>query len=353
VLHVPVVQLNVPQAWRVGRVTFRPAGWLAGYTRGEAAPTGTAKAKFLAYAREQMDAHQTSTAEVRVRWPEKDKQSILDAAMEHVRDSVAVLLLYQRTRYPRVNTDLQQFGIHGDVGAVAQSYTVTRGRRIIATGHRLLGIPGDWTFSRADAVAFRNDPRFVYLDRALRAAPGRRREFQRRALTAVRTRSLATAMLREQLRVVLLATALEALLAAEVQPNERRELGEFFRIAQRASYLFCGEPDQRYPSRPPCLYLHANSKRAMVNALEDRARRGQQPICTYFWDVFDLLEDRNQALHRAREGFGRRQVSRHATTTEQVILYALEWVDRTGAVALADLEAEFEAFVRGGKATSN
>jgi hypothetical protein len=347
---MPVVQLKVPQAWRVGRVTFRAPGWLASHANLNATDSDLATVQFLEWAREGIEGHSASTAEVRVRWPEKETQPTIDAAVENVRDSIAVLLLYQHARYPTLNRDVQQFGVHGDVGATAWRFTVTDGGRVLVAGHHWLGIIGDWEFSRDDVRAYRTDPRFAYLDRALRTPPLRRTELQRRALMAVRSCSLATPMLREQLRVVLLATALEALLSAELSPGGRHERGEFFRIAQRASYLICGEPDHRYPSRPPCPYLHAKSERALTKALEDRAKRGEQPVCSAFWHVFDLLQDRNDALHSARERFGHRRVSWHAISTEQVILYALGWASVTGAKALSELQAEFDGFVRGGTA---
>jgi hypothetical protein len=349
---MPVVQLKVLQACRVGRVTFRPAGWLASHANLNGADSDLATAQFLEWAREGIEGHSASTAEVRVRWPEKATQPTIDAAVENVRDSIAVLLLYQHARYPTLNRDVQQFGVHGDIGATAWRFTVTDGRRVLVAGHHWLGVIGDWEFTRDDLRAFKSDPRFAYLDRALRTPPRRRTEFQRRAITAVRTCSLATPMLREQLRVVLLATALEALLSAEAAPGARREPGEFFRIAQRASYLFCGEPDHRYPSRPPCPYLHAKTERALIRALEDRANRGEQPVCSYFWHVFDLLKDRNEALHIARERFGHRRVSWHAINTEKVILYALDWVNARGAQELSELQVEFDAFVQGGTTRS-
>ena len=212
IIHVPVVQLNVPAAWRVGRVTFQPGGWLAGHTQPEPAGDDEPMKAFLKLARKGIEEHQTSTAAVRVRWPEKNTQPTLDAAVDDVRDSVAVLRLYQHARYPMMNTDIQQFGIHGDIGATVQTYAVTQGERILAHGVHWLGVIGNWEFTSADVRDFRADPRFRYLDATLRTPPSRRSEFQRRVLTAVRTLGFATPMVREQLRVVLLATALEALL---------------------------------------------------------------------------------------------------------------------------------------------
>ena len=240
VIHIPVVQLNVPSAWRVGRVTFQPGGWLASHTQPEPASGDEPLKVFLQHARKGIEEHHTSTAWVRVRWPEKNTQPKVDAAVEDVRDSVAVLRLYQHARYPTMNTDVQQFGVHGDIGATMQTYAVTQGERILAHGMHWLGVIGNWDFTAADVRAFRADERFRYLDATLRTRPGSRNEFQKRVLTAVRTLALATPMLREQLRVVMLATALEALLAADVQPGGRSEPGEFFRISQRASYLLCG-----------------------------------------------------------------------------------------------------------------
>lgn len=350
IIHVPVVQLNVPAAWRVGRVTFQPGGWLAGHTQPEPAGDDEPMKAFLKLARKGIEEHQTSTAAVRVRWPEKNTQPTLDAAVDDVRDSVAVLRLYQHARYPMMNTDIQQFGIHGDIGATVQTYAVTQGERILAHGVHWLGVIGNWEFTSADVRDFRADPRFRYLDATLRTPPSRRSEFQRRVLTAVRTLGFATPMVREQLRVVLLATALEALLAADVQPGGRSELGEFFRITQRAAYLLCGEPDQRYPSRPPCPYLHAQTLPALRHALDDRVKRGERPACSYFWHIFDLFDDRNSALHRTREHFDRSRLSWHRIYTEKVILYAVEWANAHSGVGLASLQAEFAALVSGGRA---
>ncbi|MDQ6793311.1 MAG: hypothetical protein M3067_00530 [Chloroflexota bacterium] len=100
-----------------------------------------------------------------------------------------MLLLYQHARFPRLNTEVQQFGLHGDIGSELQSYTVLEGRRIVATGSRWLGVIGDWEFNRDHIREFRADPRFAYLDDALRTTPGRRTDLQRRAISAVRNRA--------------------------------------------------------------------------------------------------------------------------------------------------------------------
>jgi hypothetical protein len=265
-----------------------------------------------------------------------------------VRDALAVLRLYKRARYPVLPTQVQEFGLHGDIGSALQWTTVTRGRTIIGTGARWLGIIGDWTFNLADAHEFRADRRFAYLDGALRR-PLRQTELQRRALTALRVRAMST-MLRPQLQVILLATALEALLATEVGAGEHRARGEFYRIAQRASYLICGEPDQRYPKRRPCFYLEAKTEAAMHRAFKDRALHGEDPRCSAFGHVFGLMKDRNEALHTARESFEPSVLSWHGITTDQVILYALDWATCRRARTIAQLDAELDAFVRGGVA---
>lgn len=130
VLHIPVAQLRIPQAWRVGRVTFRPPGWSDEYTSGHSAEEGSPKGQFLVWARQNIRSHPASTAAVHVRRPEKNQDAVLEAVAAEVRDALAVLLLYQRARYPLVNTDIQQFGLYGEIGSVTDSYTVTEGRRI-------------------------------------------------------------------------------------------------------------------------------------------------------------------------------------------------------------------------------
>jgi hypothetical protein len=82
---------------------------------------------------------------------------------------------------------------------------------------------------------------------------------------------------------------------------------------------------------------------------QDRARRGQDPRCSAFGHVFGLLEDRNEALHLARDSFEKRDLSWHAISTDEVILYFLRWATERGAQRLAALDAEMDVFVRGGR----
>ena len=339
-LHIPVVQLKTPRAWRVGRVTFKPAGWLAGYCRPGLESSPASNRPFLEDAQKGIEEHSASTAAVRVRWPGHNADPVLDAAIEDVRDALAVLLLFQHWRHPQLNTDLQQFGVHGDVGGAIQRYTVTDRRRVQAWGIRHVGIFGNWEFSKADADVFATDHRFRYIDNALRAR-GQRTELQRRVLTAIRALGLASTTPRPQVKVVLLATAVEAL----VSPDNPLDLrGEYLRIAQRAAYLVCGEPDHRYPSRPPCFYLQTTSLRALKNVLEDRQTQGKPSECSTFRHYYGLLNDRNDALHKAKERFDRSRVYWHARYAETLVLYLVEWAIAHPSAGLGDLLAEIDAF---------
>jgi hypothetical protein len=352
VLHLPVVQLIVPQLWRVGRVTFRPPGWVRKHTAGQSATEATAQAEFLKWARRDMgNAERWCTASVPVRWPDKSREQgpVLARATDDIRDAVGVLMLYQHARFPRLDTALQQFGLHGDIGSEMQSYTVLEGRRIVATGSRWLGVIGDWEFNRAHIREFRGDPRFAYLDDALRTAPPRRTDLQRRAISAVRNRAWGTAFQREQLQVVMLATAVEALLGADGGDGGR---GEFYRITRRGAYLYCGTRTSvpRYPARPPCEILKTTGVKGLKNLLDSRAQAGKPYWCSWFMQVFDLLGDRNEALHGQREIFGRKMMSWHEIVTDELILNALEWIVARGATDLDQLDAEMDAFVAGNKA---
>lgn len=313
-VHIPVEDLQVPQAWHVGRVTFRPAGWLQSYTASQVAVPGTAQEDFLRRAREQMSRHRGATATIRARWRDGDHGPIVLDALEHVRDSIAVLRLYQVAMYPLVGRDLQQFGVSGDVGSAMLLHTATQGRNIIATGGRWLGVIGSWTFSRGDVRSFRDHPVFAFLDEALRTPNASRTQLQRRAITAVRTRALATGTLPVQMQIVLLATAVEAMLG-----DDTYQLGQYYRVAQRAAYVYCGFPTEwHHPTTPACLYLTAPTAKEMKIARRDRAAQGLGAFCSAFGHAYDLTRFRNEALHGGRTDFGRRTWVLSQTAADQI-----------------------------------
>jgi hypothetical protein len=346
-VHVQVVQLDVPERFRVGRVEFWPAGELADLTSEPPYPAGTPGNAFWSASHEGVLDHKGATAAVSVRWDPEAADRIREEAVDQVRDAIAVLRLYKRARYPLENRSVQDFGLAGEIGNVVEWLIVTEGRRTVSTQARLVGVVGDWKFSSRDVQEYPTDRRFAYLDRVLRTPIGRRLEFQRRSLTALRVLALSSAMLRPQLQIILLATALEALLASEEGKDAHRPFGEFLRVAQRAAYLTCGQPDDGYPGRRPCFYLEAKDRPAMWRQFHDRAKMGEDPRCSAFGHAFDLLEDRNRALHEAKDTFDSRALMWHAITADDVFLRTLEWISEHAGRGLAQLDSEFQAFVRG------
>lgn len=344
-VHIPVPLLKLPEPLRVGRVTFRPAGWLDGHAE-QIPALGTPRHIAASGHRHFLDPD-TATAEVHVRISGGERAELAAGveAREIVRDAAAVLRFYQVARYRRHDARRQTFGLADEVGSAMQHFWVLRGRRFIASGSSWHGQIAPWGFGLGDAATFRADPVFAYLGAALRTTPGRRNQFERRALNAVRTYSLALLQHRVSLQVVLLATALEALLGDEPDPKDpdRTERGGYLRIAQRAAYLWCGADfNDPYPGRAACFRLEAKTLSALIRAFNDRVGQGQRPVCTYFGSLMLLLDDRHEALHRQREQFPQQDTNTHPVTAEEVIVHCLRWIVANRATRLRQLDVAIE-----------
>lgn len=332
--HFPVVGLMVPKRWRVGTVLFHPAGRLAERLARDVAAfvsdvPGVDVAKELLAERSALI--RSASASVRAR--------DLADAREAARDAVAVLRLYQRTTNPRWSFDTQTFGLAADIGAALEEYFVTGRGQLPGHGARWTGVLADFTFHGRHVDAFRDDPRFAFLDDSLRVAPADRSDIQRRILTSLRVLNQATVMIPEPVRIVLLAVAIEILL------NDEGELrGATYRLTQRAAYLWCGYPDDRHgPKRPPCLYLEARSEPALDNAIADRQKRGESAVCSYFESVYGLFADRNGVLHQGRQDFPRQAATVREGRVDGVLLATIDWASRSRATDLRPLDAEIPA----------
>ena len=153
-----------------------------------------------------------------------------DEAYSRAREAVAVLRLFQRARYRRVNLDIQTFGLPGDFDTRLVPYWTIARHRPALGGWAREGILGDWTFPREDRLAFGQDAVFQFLDRALRTTETERTEFERRALTAILVRHLAIPSRPDALRIPFVAVTLEALL------GDKRSRDKAHRIAQRVAF---------------------------------------------------------------------------------------------------------------------
>jgi hypothetical protein len=197
-------------------------------------------------------------------------------------------------------------------------------------------------FKTADVRAYRADPRFAYLDRALAAkAPD---DWQARAITALRTMNVATVMQRPATRIILLATALEALLGDSFKLDAGATGGH--RLAKRAAYLWCGSNVQppslhRPGARPACGLLTASSSPRADPAMYDQA--GRRWGCSWYGDMRDLYDDRNAALHGGITRFAPRATSTHEFNMDHVVLAALQWILERHPASIDDLDADIRA----------
>ena len=331
--HFPVLYLHVPQPWVVGEVEFAPAGTLvrALETARDAADGETAR-EFLGLLADRASATTCATASTCA--------ATATEAAETIRDSIAVLRLYQRARHRRINFDRQTFGLPGDIGSALVDHWETQGDRFVRGGAMRLWNLGDFTFPITDPRAFPSDARFVYLDQALRKPEPQRTDFEGRFMKALRFLNQANAMVEDPIRVVLLATALELLLGDE--PMQ----GRSHRVARRAAYLTCrDEPGlpRHGPSRPACFYLRSTSTSEVVAEMERLKAAGQPNVCSFYLDIDELSGDRNAVLHEAAGADLLGERSRHETHVDEIILATLEWVSATGTHGLPDLDAEIAA----------
>jgi hypothetical protein len=277
-----------------------------------------------------------------IRWASASAVGIdAAAAREEIRDAIGLLRLYQRSLV-NMNLDYQTFGLEPEVGhAVIHSFTMRKGR-IGLRGGLSAGIPAiGWTFTDDQIGRFSQLPAYAYLDRALRAAE--KDDLQKRATTALRFLSLATAMLPEPVRVVLVATAFEELLA-DLQKDNRRTV-----MARRAAYLTCAQEfEQGYGpgGRPACLFL-ASKKSDEVKARRAAvvARGGEEPYCSWYYDVLILCDTRDRVLHERLESLRKSAAANFEAQADEAIRYLVAWAERTGATTIEALDDEIDAYV--------
>ena len=347
-LHVPF--LNVPRRWRVGQATFWPAGVLAHRLRVTAPRRRQRVAQVLLdHATQLLDAEKWAT--VRVRTPiatdgrQRDAtKAALAVARDIARDSVAVLTLLRLDRHRLLDTKRQSFGLALDVGSAREDYWLTgRDGDLRGVGGAWHGTVGAWNFGGRDIAHFRHDARFRYIDLALRTPDPSRTDWQRRIVSALRTFATITSTHRPALRIILAATALEALVGDPFVPGKRATGGH--QLARRGAFAWCGaEFDDRHgTARPACPFLTERGRTALERRLTADAGNGVDWVCSYYADLRDLYDDRNAALHGAEVRFTSELAARHEFTVEQALFEILGWVTATGAQTFAEYEAAIAA----------
>lgn len=363
-VHLLVENLQVPSTWRVGDVVFRPVGWLRERVEMDS------RARDVPIFRQDFalpPLRETKWSSAAVTWYQPAASGNYNVSMQvarnATRDAIGVLRLLQRARYPLAPRNVQVFGLPDEVGSVLEYHWVEdTGGRFIGVGGQWRGSIGGWEFSRADIHAYRRDARFWYLNSALLS--GTAVGWQQRLMTAMRTVAVATTSLRPSLRIVLLATALEALLGEEFVGGWRfDEQGKAIKppqanahtIGQRAAYLACIEPDgvRHHPRTPACLHLSSASQTKLREELYARQRGGDFRVCSAYEAVAALFEDRNAALHGASDSFTEGEAVDHEVTVDGVLLAALGWVVDSGATDIDVLADEIAALPRPDVPTAN
>jgi hypothetical protein len=326
--------------WKVGQATIYPPGDLLAVIDAHVATTTPRwRQGLIDWYREPLDGAPWSTIAIPVlarRGPIPNE--LVDEARDIARDVVAVLRLFQRWRVPMADVPQQTFGLVPDIGILTEPHWVTLRRgSVVGTGWARHGTAGPWSFDAADRRAYRDDPRFAYLDRAL-AVGSERVEWQTRVIRAARIASLATIMQRPSTRIVLLGTALEALLGNRFQARDPGAGAD--RLARRAAYLWCATdmlPPQPHgiDGRPACGFLTSKKDPIKNSTLNPGFWR-----CSYYGYMRDLYDDRSAALHGAELEWDHRLASQHQAHLEAVLLNAVAWIVRTSPTSIDDLDAE-------------
>lgn len=142
-VHMPVLNLLVPRLWRVGRVTFRPRGWLRRRIAKLGEGTEGTERWFYDDALVPLREWRWATAEVTM---PTDARGAADfyASRDAIRDAIAVLRLYQRAVAPLHDMDIQTFGLVADIGSDLAYSWQTTGDRLSQYGRNMLGVLGEW-----------------------------------------------------------------------------------------------------------------------------------------------------------------------------------------------------------------
>lgn len=343
-VHFPVRHLKVPSKWTVGEVTFRRAGHLQRRLE-RMASTRPDPTRFCADAAAALEGWEWATAEVVTRSSRPRWQVPVDDLRETVRNAIAVLRLYQRACVPFLDLDDQTFGMVTDVGSETERFWQFDHAGLRWWGLARTGIVAEFEFTRDQAAAFRSRPAFAYLDDALRCRDGRRSSFQKRAIAAVTTLNLASAMLRQPQRVVFQAVALEALLGDDRSEGRTRGRHQAHPVARRAAFVTCEVDGARLqPGDSACPYLTADEREFFqAPVVRERPSEYWDWPCTFYWHIREVFDARNTALHTAKDDLPRCTAVRFEDRVDAVILATLDWLVGTRATDIADLDAAIAA----------
>lgn len=68
-------------------------------------------------------------------------------------------------------------------------------------------------------------------------------------------------------------------------------------------------------------------------------------VCSFYWNSWDLFDDRDNVMHEARTEFTRHDLGWHEVNLDVAILMLVNWAARTGASEMRELDLEIDSFV--------
>jgi hypothetical protein len=328
----PIQNLHVPCSWPVGRVMFRPGDWVREHVdRWLANDDAEGRAGFGEV--RDIAANVSACAEVR---------TTLDLALEpragvlplrdRVTDALAVLRLFSDVVARVGPSDSQTFGWSRDMAAAMETNFAVSDNRVyhVSTGWHGAAFPHE--FDAGDPAVYRADPRFRFLGQLISAK--RITPFQLRLLTALRTYNAATLPQSEQTRVILLATALEAVL------GDDKVYDRAHRIARRSAYFTCVPPGttSHAARRSKCFYMRSANSDVVAALRELRHEAGLGTYCTAYEGIRSLFHHRNDAVHRGQARFDGKATVVHRLMTRDAILATAEWLAARPRAAFHDID---------------
>ncbi|HKQ18228.1 MAG TPA: hypothetical protein VJW75_00645 [Candidatus Eisenbacteria bacterium] len=212
-------------------------------------------------------------------------------------------------------------------------YVALRDGRIVQAGTEWLGAAFPVELFEQDCATFIDDARFRHLGRVI--ASRRRSPFDRQLLTALRAYDTAILPQPDQVRVVLLATAMEAIL------GDDKSFDRAHRIARRSAYVTCVPPGDisHANGRPTCLYMRAPSTETVEVLQRMRADESLAWDCTAYTTVRSLFRHRNNAVHRGATNFDERAMRQHRWAVREALLATIEWAIAHRGEGLKDIDA--------------
>lgn len=291
---VPVVDLVLTCEWQVGPVRFLPRGMTHALIAAQRRQNR--EAGMPDWYNERLDQglaaemDQSVVAEVTCGEPRE--------AYSHVADALAVLRLLQHQRVPTVDTDLQTFGLPGQVA----KWHVNFIDLLAGPGEGFFrgGAAPGWAFGEDDYRAFESDAGLQFLSRAL--AKRQRSPIEQRGILGARL--LSTSTLEQDPDQKLLA----AVMALEVLIGDDRRGPKKFRLARRQAFLACSVPQNSMcgRDRASCPYLgldpdiKADADR--LDELRSRAERDVRVRCSEYLRMIELYDARNRTIHDGTVG---------------------------------------------------